>query len=194
MLTRNENVKGGKANGTQATVKKVVLKSGQTASTTLIGHSIPIPSVTASQIDHIVLEHCSDRIQPREFSLTPEDFTFKGTLPLTGIAQFGGSKKEKFDMKATQIPVIINNATTGHKLQGSSVDNLFVHTWNYVMNWPYVILSRVRTLDGLFLRQKLSKDLSKYQVPQSLKNMMRKFEQHTPTYWSDEQYFQILRE
>jgi hypothetical protein len=29
-------------------------------------------------------------------------------------------------MKATQLPRLVNNATTGHKLQGSSVDSLFV--------------------------------------------------------------------
>jgi hypothetical protein len=35
-----------------------------------------------------------------------------------------------------------NNATTGHKLQGSSVDSIFVHAWIY--EWAYVVLSRVR--------------------------------------------------
>ena len=37
-------------------------------------------------------------------------------------------------MKATQLPIIVNNATTGHKLQGSGVDTLFVHNWSYVTN------------------------------------------------------------
>ena len=53
-------------------------------------------------------------------------------------------------MQATQVPILINNATTGHKLQGSSVDSLFVHNWSYVTIWVYVMLSRVRTRAGPF--------------------------------------------
>ena len=54
----------------------------------------------------------------------------------------------------------MNHATTGHKLQGQSKESIFVHAWSYTKNWPYVVLSRVRTLKGLFLREKLdsSKD------------------------------------
>jgi hypothetical protein len=32
------------------------------------------------------------------------------------------------------LPVVSNNATTGHKLQGSSVDSIFVHNWIYEKN------------------------------------------------------------
>ena len=44
-------------------------------------------------------------------------------------------------MKATQLPVISNQATTGHKLQGASINQLFVSNWKYTTNWPYVVLS-----------------------------------------------------
>jgi len=37
-------------------------------------------------------------------------------------------------MKATQLPVVVNNATTGHKLQGIGIVCLFVHNWSYVRN------------------------------------------------------------
>ena len=46
-----------------------------------------------------------------------------------------GKDTELFYMKATQFQIIVNNATTGHKLQGSGVENLFVHNWYYVTNW-----------------------------------------------------------
>ena len=46
-------------------------------------------------------------------------------------------------MKATQLPVISNQATTGHKLQVASINQLFVNNWNYTTNWPYVVLSRL---------------------------------------------------
>ena len=62
---------------------------------------------------------------------------FLGNLPVKGISM-------------TQFCVIHNIATTGHKLQGVSLDDLVVNSWNYSCpNWVYVILSRVRTLAGL---------------------------------------------
>ena len=64
-------------------------------------------------------------------------------------------------MKAMQLPMVVNNATTGHKLQGSGVDCLFVHNWSYVTNWVYVVLSRVKTRAGLFCRKPISTDLRK---------------------------------
>ena len=56
-------------------------------------------------------------------------------------------------MKATQLPVISNQATTGHKLQGASINQLFVNNWNYTTNWPYVVLSRLRSSKGFFTQQ-----------------------------------------
>lgn len=50
------------------------------------------------------------------------------------------------------IPVNSNIATTGHKLQGMSKNMLIVNSWSYrFKNWIYVVLSRVRTLSGLYL-------------------------------------------
>ena len=65
-----------------------------------------------------------------------------------------GNDTESFQMKSTQFQIIVNNATTGHKLQGSGVQNLLVHNLYYVTNWVYVILSRAKTKSGLFLRKK----------------------------------------
>ena len=44
----------------------------------------------------------------------------------------------------------MNDATTGHKLQGMSKDKLIVVSWSFIANWIYVVLSRERTLKGLF--------------------------------------------
>jgi hypothetical protein len=106
--------------------------------------------------------------------------------------QIGGNDRRIVEMKARQLPVVINNATTGHKLQGSSVDSLFVHSWSYVTNWVYVILSRVRTLNGLYCRKPLSTDLRKYAVPELLVKMMQEFSNRLPTYWSEDNYNDIV--
>jgi hypothetical protein len=56
-----------------------------------------------------------------------------------------------------QIPANSNDATTGHKLQGMSKDAINVSSWPtgnlaaMFKNWENVVLSRVRTLSGLYL-------------------------------------------
>ena len=86
------------------------------------------------------------------------------TIPLPkNILTHNSKLKPNFiQMKATQFPIISNNATTGHKLQGIGVNKLFVHQWCYTKNWPYVVLSRVKTIKGLYLRAKLNINIAKY--------------------------------
>ena len=73
-------------------------------------------------------------------------------------------------LKMTQFPVISNIAITWHKLQGQTKKHLIVTSWNLrCKNWIYVVLSRVRTLDGLLLVNKLDDGLKKYQVSAVLK-------------------------
>ena len=49
-----------------------------------------------------------------------------------------------------------NLATTGHKLQGQTKDTIVVSDLFYGSNWMYVILSRVKTRNGLFLRNPIN--------------------------------------
>lgn len=114
------------------------------------------------------------------FSLKPKWHSFKAkNLKLQALStlQVNGSEQLLLQMKVTQLPILINNASTGHKLhQGSGVDNLFIHNWSYIKNWPYVMLSHVKTHAGLFCRRELSKDLQKYTMPEALlKRMLQHF-------------------
>ena len=65
-----------------------------------------------------------------------------------------------FKCKMTQFPVNCNDATTGHKLQGMSKDVVIITSWprGFFKNWEYVVLSRVRTHEGLYLFQKICMD------------------------------------
>ena len=75
----------------------------------------------------------------------------------------------------TQLPINMNDATTGHNLQGMSKDKLIVVSWSSIPNWIYVVLSRVRTLKGLFLLKPLpSNCLDKFQVPRDLQAFERR--------------------
>ena len=62
-------------------------------------------------------------------------------------------------IELTQFPVVGNFATTGHKLQGKSLDALLIAEWSKVKNWAYVVLSRVRTLAGLYLENPIPDDI-----------------------------------
>jgi hypothetical protein len=83
-------------------------------------------------------------------------------------------------MTLTQFPVLVNHASTGHKLQGQTKQNLCISSWSYSKNWPYVQLSRVTALIGLFLRDPLKEDPSKYSISNLLHNMLTKFRQRSP--------------
>ena len=187
MLTINIDVKNGQANGTQAFIDHVKLKENVTLTKTYIGNNLYIPSVSSLHIDYITLIHENKKVQPNKFNIYPKEHSFECKLLLPPDMQQTGKDTELFHMKATQFQIIINNATTGHKLQGSGVENLFVHNWYYVTNWVYVILSRVKTKSGLFLRKKLDEDLSKYLVPKNLTRMLAKLRHKTPIFPTEEE-------
>jgi hypothetical protein len=49
-------------------------------------------------------------------------------------------------------------AMTGHKLQGRTLDNVIITSWpknGLFQNWEYTVLSRVKTINGLYLFQEL---------------------------------------
>jgi hypothetical protein len=144
--------------------------------------------VFASDVDHIILQHSNKRVSPQLFHLNPKKYSFKVKILKPACLQTKGNERELIRMKAVQLPVIINNATTGHKLQGSGVDSVFVHSWSYTTNWAYVMLSRVKTKKGLFMRKPISKDLRLYAVPPALVRMLDRFRRYSPTYWNEEEY------
>lgn len=82
---------------------------------------------------------------------------------------------ETVQMKGQQLPIVNNSATTGHKLEGSGVADLFVHTWYNQRNWHYVILSHLKTMKGLYIREPLKADPSLYAVDPKLTQMLQVF-------------------
>ena len=71
-------------------------------------------------------------------------------MPIELIA--GMKTRHSISVNMNRLPVLTNHATTGHKLQGQTKESLFISAWFYGMNWPYVVISRVTQLSGLFLR------------------------------------------
>ena len=132
-----------------------------------------------SKIDELD-KKLANEINRRIFKLEPEQFTPEVTVK----HYHASSKKIVFRCKMMQIPANSNDATTGHKLQGMSKDAIIVSSWPtgslaaMFKNWEYVVLSRVRTLSGLYLVKPIDMDKSFQPSPQlaSYMDKIRKFE------------------
>ena len=140
MLVFNNNVRHGEANGTTVTLISICLKPNIVPIQIIIG-KLPVKTIYASQVVSIVLKHNNPKIIPNMFQLEPIECCITTRILKPKLLQMKEDKFEMVKMKATQLPVISNQATTGHKLQGASINQLFVINWNYTTNWPYVVLS-----------------------------------------------------
>jgi hypothetical protein len=93
------------------------------------------------------------------FTLEPKKYTTVVKVKPHPFAQ----APMQFTCRMTQLPVNLNDATTGHKLQGMSKDAIIITSWpkgGLFKNWEYVVLSRVRTLSGLYLFKPIDMDKS----------------------------------
>ena len=97
--------------------------------------------MASSQVTRVVLKHYNIRVGPPIRSLESKC----NSILKPKVLRVKGSDREAITMRANQVPPFINNLTTGHKLQWSEVDALFVHSWHFVTNWVCVKLSRVKT-------------------------------------------------
>ncbi len=138
-----------------------------------------------------VMQHTNKDMDPSTFEIKPTSHTFTAKLLKPMELQTKKNEREKVNMKGTQLHMVSTTATTGHKLQGRGIDELFVHSWSYVANWVYVMLSRVKTLDGLYMRKPLSTDLRKYAVKPELTFMLNEFETRQPAYFTAAEYNDI---
>ena len=193
VLPFNNNVSGGEANGTNARLKKVNLNSDVQPMIFKICGNIPIKALYASQVLSLELLHTNQKIIPQTFLVKPKEQHLNAKILKPRALQMKDDDHETLKMKATQLPVISNHATTGHKLQGTSVDELFVHSWSYTTNWPYIVLSRLRTSEGLFVRKKLDANLLKYKVPQKLRTMIKWLKRKAPSLWTEQDYRDIFQ-
>jgi hypothetical protein len=157
MINENIDVKSGIANGMMCAFKNVVLKKGIEFSNLeriqIDGYFVYCASVT--QIEHLNLQDMDGDGQM--FRLEPMKKTVKVHFPLPiygNVLRWTPRFYRK--LKMCQFPLNAGNARTIHKLQGRSIENIVVSSWDYKGNWIYVALSRVKTLKGLFIRLPLN--------------------------------------
>ena len=174
MHTENSDVENGEANGTLGYLHKVHFKDGVTEDDFELMRvdGYWIRSIAASNVDYIELEHTGSHRTNRTFKVYADKVTCKISMPLSLIP--GERIRRTVRARVNRFPLLANHATTGHKLQGQSKNSICIFIFNYGKNWPYVVLSRVRTLKGLFLREPLdpARDFSN---DKRLKQMLLRF-------------------
>jgi hypothetical protein len=169
MHTENSEVGSGQANGTRVLVEHVVLKHGEKEFPVLLECGTTVWGVFSSSVKFVTVSHVAKDMIPPSFDVTTQNFPFSCQLDC-----FGGELTVA--MKGEQFPLISNSCTTGHKLQGSTVSEILVKEWQYRQNWVYVVLSRVKTMEGLYISSKLDEDLTKYEMPIQMKRMLSDFQ------------------
>ena len=185
MLTDNADVANGQANGSRVTVKRVNLRHGVTPMIISLASGCKVRGYLSTDVQYIEVEHEIADIMPRTFQVKSEEFTFTAHMPI-------GDEVQKMNMKGEQFSLISNSATTGHKLQGYTATSLLVSSWHYRENWVYVVLSRVKTMNGLYLLERLTKTLSKYAMSKDMKKMLEGFRKRFPmTTFTVDEYNQM---
>jgi len=117
MINSNENLKKRRGNGTQCTGVAIKLKDDAAVSwKNWDGRRVR--TVNVDDVEYITCELTNQQKEKSLFNLKPETDTVVITLQLYGkLHSIGG-------IKITQFGVNCNIATTGHKLQGTSVLDL----------------------------------------------------------------------
>ena len=93
--------------------------------------------------------------QTQRFRMEPENISPEVKVKPYRVAM----TKVKFTCRMTQLPVNLNDTSTGYKLQGTTKNIIIISSWpkgNLFKNWKYVVLSRVQTLEGLYLLEPIS--------------------------------------
>ena len=167
MYTQNTDVLSGQANGSRVRFERLYLKHGESTFDLELKSGTIINAFYASQVHSIEVKHENRKMIPQVFRLEPSQRCFRARIDIDGELIWQA-------MRGTQFPIISNTATTGHKLQGATLDSLYVNGWYYRKNWVYVVLSRVRTMKGLFLLQPLLLDMEKYKQNENMVAMITK--------------------
>ena len=111
---------------------------------------------SVSQVDSVklqLLDGLEKKTDVKYGEVEAARHTCKASIPIAlGGAITKQTYREKRRFRLCQFPINIANARTIHKLQGRSLSSILISVWDYTGNWVYVALSRVCTLDGLFLR------------------------------------------
>jgi ATP-dependent exoDNAse (exonuclease V) alpha subunit len=146
ILNSNDHKAQGVVKGTIGYLMGLQLKDGCTAKEE-IWSGYKVLTMTANQVEcNLCKKDCSEEVF---FTLLASTSKVAVRLKLHDMPE------KKYSLHITQFPLNNNIAMTGHKLQGMTKENIIVWNFTNLENWVYVVLSRVRTLVGLYLMKPL---------------------------------------
>ena len=149
MMTSNKRLNEALANGTSCYGMYIKLKEGCSYKKENWGGYM-VNTIQASKLQYMICKR--EKVstgQQQYFKIKPEQCQV--TAKLKDIVDIPIK-----DISIKQFSLNSNIATTCHKLQRKTLDNLVINSWNYrVENWVYVVLSCVSTLDGIVIYEKL---------------------------------------
>ena len=167
MVTLNTDVSKAVANGTMCFLNDVVLRDNAQVRIHKTTDGVEMHSVFADEVYCLLFTH---RLAMFKSTLTFESLP-PGCFPVVpttkGIRCQLGKQDKTFSVKLEQFPCTLAFILTGHKLQAQTLISIIlgavapIHQYGST-GWIYVVLSRVRTLSGLFLLVKLNEDATKY--------------------------------
>jgi hypothetical protein len=170
MMLHNDDVPNGIANGTLCTLVKIVLKPGcEQYLETIQVDGYHVNSIEAHHVDKLILRHGKNNDELYEMKASEQSCSVK--MPLDIMPGLLKEKRYSVKIKMHQFPIIVNSCTTVHKLQGLTREFLYLTGWYSGGNWSYVALSRVKTLQGLFLKVPMRRNHMSKPHPQLLQMM-----------------------
>ena len=165
MVIENIDVDNKIANGAVGKFKEVVLKENILFDSldTIIIDGYYVRCVNIEDLKHIKLELIEDLKpgqSPTTICVEPKTYYAKVRFPINIDSKITHTTSRPIHKacKLTQFPINLATARTVHKLQGQSIKNIFISSWDVRGNWIYVVLSRCKTRSGMFLRSKLDYD------------------------------------
>ena len=167
MVNENSDVSNGIANGTTCLFKKAHLKPGTTLQPIKM-YGFWVYAVNIDQVQCLELQWQDSPKFVGRFRVESKKETFLVSYP---IKEQENATRVKASIVLEQFPVVVNFATTGHKLQGKSLLSLVIAEWSKTKNWAYVVLSRVRSLVGLFFTKPIPSDVVFSPDPEYLEMM-----------------------
>ena len=176
MLLANTDVSNGHANGTRAILQSIALNEGSMFDTAT-ADGVQCKLIDATDVKYLLCTKEGD--EHKIFKIEQKKMTCRVTAPVPKVFGASSASTINFSVSLYQLPLIANNSTTGHKLQGQTKTNLVISVWSNRSNWNYVALSRVETRDGLFLVQPLPYDTD-FSIHGDLRTMLEELRKLAP--------------
>jgi len=159
MFTQNFDVENGIVNGSAGILKRIRYRKDNEGHRHAISCVVHVPDTTSSTLPHLPPHHV---------------VALEDTVDMTFV---NPHSKKKCLIKRTQLPIVPAFAMTAHKAQGKTLPSVIVDLeCCRGTEAPYVMLSRVASLDGLLILRPFSHSRISCRQSEDLRREVRRLE------------------